>query len=368
MTAAGGKNDARAPVVIIGAGIVGVSAAIYLQRDGRDVVLIDRAGPGEGASYGNGGVLASCSVVPVTVPGLIRKAPSMLLDPVQPLFLRWSYLPRLTPWLVRYLRHCTLADAGRVAAALAPLVGDSLADHQALAEDTGAEKWVKPADYLFLYRDRDHFRKNAFGWSLRREMGFRWDELEGEAFHDYDPAFAPGLDFAARVAGHGFIADPGRYVKDLAAHVENNGGRILRAEVADFVREGGRVKGVVANGEAIACSAVIVATGAWSKPLARKLGVNVPLESERGYHLELWEPNITPKAPVMIASGKFVATPMDGRLNSPASSNSVGSRRRHPQRPSNFCARTSTPQSPASAGKPKRPGWDTGLRRQIQSQ
>lgn len=302
------------PVAIIGAGIVGVSAAIWLQREGRDVILIDREGPAAGASFGNGGVLASCSIIPVTVPGLIRKAPRMLFDPAQPLFMKWGYLPRLLPWLVRYLRHCTRADVERIAAALAPIVGDSLADHQALSAGTGAERWIVPSDYVFLYRDRAHFEGDALGWSIRRAHGFVWDELEGAAFRAYDPAFAPGLDFGARLGDHGRIADPGRYVSDLAAHVAARGGRFVRAEVDDIARENGRVTGVRAGGESIPCASVIVAAGAWSGPLARKLGLSVPLESERGYHLELWDPNIMPRAAMMIASGKFVATPMEGRL------------------------------------------------------
>lgn len=310
----GRATGAKPPVIVIGAGIVGVATAIWLQRDGHDVVLIDRAGPAEGTSYGNGGVLASCSIVPVTVPGLVAKAPRMLLDPGQPLFLRWSYLPKLTPWLLRYLGHCKPEETRRIAAAMAPLVSDSLADHEALSAGTGAEKWVVPADYLFLYRDRAHYKGDAFGWSIRRDHGFVWDELEGPAFHDYDPVFGKEIGFAARLKGHGRIADPGQYVKDLARHFEQKGGRFLRAEVTDFAISNGRVTGVVAGGETIACSAAVVATGAWSKPLAARLGLHVPLESERGYHLELWEPSVMPKAPAMIASGKFVATPMEGRL------------------------------------------------------
>lgn len=301
-------------VAIVGAGIVGVSTALWLQRDGHDVVLIDRAGAGEGTSYGNGGVLASCSIVPVTVPGLIGKAPRMLFDPNQPLFLRWGYLPRLAPWLVKYLRHANAKDVNRIADAMYPIVGDSLADHQALAAGTPAEKWIVPSDYLFVYNDRGHYEGDAFGWGVRRAHGFEWDELDAAAFHAYDPAFAPHLGFAARLGGHGRIADPGRYVKDLAAHVVAQGGRMVTAEVTDFVREGGRVTGVRAGGETIACDAAVLATGPWSKALARKLGVDVPLESERGYHLELWEPSVMPRAPVMVAAGKFVATPMDGRL------------------------------------------------------
>jgi D-amino-acid dehydrogenase len=113
---------------------------------------------------------------------------------------------------------------------------------------------------------------------------------------------------------HGRITDPGAYVKALANHAETKGARLVQADVTDFTHEAGRVTGVRAGGETIRCDAVVLATGAWSKPLAAKLGLNAPLESERGYHLQLWEPSVMPRAPVMVASGKFVATPMDGRL------------------------------------------------------
>ena len=307
-------SGARKTVAIVGAGIVGVSTAVWLQREGHDVVLIDKAGPAEGTSYGNGGVLASCAIVPVTVPGLLRKAPRMLFDPREPLFLKWGYLPRLLPWLRRYLAHANAEDTRRIAGALAPVIGDSLADHQALSAGTGAEKWIRPSDYLYVYRDRAHFEADAFGWDIRKAHGFDWQCLEGDAFRAYDPSFAKDLGFAVRLGNHGRIADPGRYVKDLASHIVATGGRFVRACVDDIAQDGGRVTGVQADGSPIPCDAVVIATGVWSKPLAAKLGVDVPLESERGYHLELWEPSIMPKAPVMIASGKFVATPMEGRL------------------------------------------------------
>lgn len=301
-------------IAIIGAGIVGVSTAIWLQRDGHKVILIDREGPAAGASHGNGGVLASCSIIPVAVPGLLRKAPGMLFSPDQPLFMKWSYLPKLMPWLVSFLKTTNETAVRRRAAALAPIIGDSLADHQALAAGTGAEKWIEPSDYLFLYRDRAHYDSDALGWSVRKEHGFAWEILEGEAFRAYDPIFAQTIGLAARVGDHGRIRDPGAYVKALAAHAEAQGAKVIRAEVTDFVRENGQVTGLRAGGETIACDAVVLCTGAWSKMLAAKLGLKAPLESERGYHLELWEPSVMPRAPVMVASGKFVATPMEGRL------------------------------------------------------
>ncbi|UWQ78386.1 FAD-binding oxidoreductase [Leisingera sp. S132] len=307
-------SEARKTVAIIGAGIVGVSAAVELQRNGHQVILIDGKGPGEGTSHGNGGILASCSIVPVTGPGLWKKAPKMLLDPDQPLFMRWGYLPKLAPWLMKYMGHANAGDTTRIAAALAPIVGDSLADHQALAAGTGAERHLKPSDYLFLYNDRAHFGEDAFGWGLRKKHGFKWDELEGAEFRAYDGIYSQDITFAARLKDHGIITDPGQYVKDLAAHVTANGGRLIQAFVTDVARENGKVTGVRAGGETIACDAVVVATGVWSRPLAEKLGISVPLEAERGYHLELWEPSAMPKAPVMVAAAKCVVTPMEGRI------------------------------------------------------
>lgn len=301
-------------VAIVGAGIVGVSTAIWMQREGHKVILIDKAAPGEGASHGNGGVLASCSMVPVTVPGLLRKAPRMLFSPDMPLFLKWAYLPKLLPWLTKYLSHANERDVKRIAKAVGEIVGDSLAEHQALAAGTGAEHFIVPADYLFLYRDRAHYEEDAFGWSIRADCGFEWEELEGPALADYDSGYSPDIGFAAKLTNHGRITDPGRYVKALAAHAVANGAEFIQAEVHRINRNGDGPPSLETSSGQIEADDILIATGAWSKPLADQLGLNVPLESERGYHLELWEPNFMPRSPVMVASGKFVITPMEGRI------------------------------------------------------
>lgn len=301
-------------VVVIGAGIVGVSTAIWLQRKGVDVVLVDKQGPASGTSYGNAGVLAAASVVPVTVPGLIGKAPVMLFDKRQPLFLNWTYLPRLLPWLPRYLAHCNPKQVNRIATALAPILRDCLADHRALSKGTGAEKYISPADYVYAYKSKDHFDKDIFAWDVRQQHGFEWTEHDAESYRRYDPAFGKEVGYAACVHNHGRISDPGEYVKTLAAHFENSGGQIVQAEFQDFVIRDKAVCAITTTESTIDCDAAVVATGAWSKALLRKLGLNVPMESERGYHIELYEPTVMPAMPTMIAAGKFVMTPMEGRL------------------------------------------------------
>ncbi|MGI9479043.1 MAG: NAD(P)/FAD-dependent oxidoreductase [Hyphomicrobiaceae bacterium] len=301
-------------VAVIGAGIVGVSTAIWLQRAGHRVTLIDREGPASGTSYGNAGVLAAGSVIPVSVPGLWRKAPGMLFDPDGPLFLRWSYLPRLVPFLVRFLRSGTESEVRRISQSLALLLHDTAAQHLALAEGTGAEAFIDVGDYVFGYDDRAAFAADSFGWGIRRERGIAFEEMDQAQIAAYDPALAGRVGYAVRCPDHGRIRDPGAYVKALAGHFEGAGGRLLIAEVSDIDLVDGKATEVVTSAGPVAADDIVLATGVWSRPLAAKLGVKVPMESERGYHIEFVNPSIVPRSPVMVASGKFVVTPMNGRL------------------------------------------------------
>ncbi|HGG03936.1 MAG TPA: FAD-dependent oxidoreductase [Aliiroseovarius sp.] len=301
-------------IIVIGAGIVGAASAIWLRRAGHEVTLIDKGDPGMGASYGNGCILASCSVVPVTAPGLILKGPRYLLDPNFPLFMRWSYAPKLVPWLMRYLSHANTRDTRRIAQGLSTIVGDSLEQHQALTRGTRAQKWVQESEYNFVYKDRAAFDADAFVWELRREAGFVPDLIEGAAVQEKEPILSPDVGLLAVNKNHGFILNPASYVQDLVAVLTEEGGTFRRAEVKDFDLSGGRISAVHTDQGRLACDNAVLAAGVWSKPLMGKLGINVPLEAERGYHVVYHKPSITPNAPMMLTSGKFVATAMDQGL------------------------------------------------------
>lgn len=301
-------------VLVIGAGIVGVSTAIWAQRAGADVTLIDRDGPAAGASFGNAGVLAASAVVPVTTPGLLGHAPGMLFNPDKPLFLKWSYLPRLLPFLRRYLAHANAGAVERISEGLTQLLADTAEQHVSLAKGTGAERYLTVGDYLFAYASRADFEADAYSWGVRDRRGFHYETLEGDAIAAFDPVLAGRVGFAVRVPDHGRISDPGAYVQALAHHFEDQGGRMLTATLDDIAVNDGHATAAITSIGRIEADEIIVTTGAWSGALAKRLGITMPLESERGYHLEFVNPSVTPKAPMMITGGKFVVTPMDGRL------------------------------------------------------
>ena len=308
------STSEKLSIAIIGGGIVGVSTALYLQRAGHDVTIFDKVGVAEGASSGNGGILAASSIVPITTPGLLKQLPGMVLNPNEPLFLKWRYLPKLTPWLIRFLSHANHRDAMRTAASLNPIIGNALQDHQALAAGTRAERWLVPSDYLYVYKSRRHFEADAFTWNLRREHGFEWSEMDAEAVQNYDPNVSDSHQFAVCLSKHGYITSPADYVKDLAAEFEAKGGRVIIADVEDIASNAGQVVGVRAGGDIHRADRVVLTAGIWSGRLAKKFGLSLPLETERGYHVELWEPNFMPRAPLMVASRRFVITPMQGRI------------------------------------------------------
>ena len=167
-------------VGVIGAGMVGVCAASWLQRDGHDVFVVEADEPGHGASFGNAGAFNGSSVTPMSMPGVLRNLPRWLLDPLGPLSLRWDYLPALAPWLVRFIRAGALEKVHAQARALRPLVGATLEALLPLARQAGAADLVHQRGHLYVYRSAQGLEKDRLAWELRRENGVAVDTFDGD--------------------------------------------------------------------------------------------------------------------------------------------------------------------------------------------
>ena len=301
-------------IIVIGAGIVGVSTAIWLQRSGFKVTIIDQKGPATGASHGNAGILAASSIIPVPNPSLIKKLPFYLLSKDSPVFFKMSYLPKMFPFLMSYLSKSNLREVNKYAERMTPLIFDTVCQHKSLAKGTGAEKFISYQDYCFGYETEENFLNDKKVWKLRQKHGLPFEVVNGNEFSNFDPFYKDLFDVIVKCKNHGKINDPGLYVKTLCDHFLSQGGELIISKVNDISSKNLNDVIVKIESDSLIANKIIVATGAWSKKILKKFKIKMPLESERGYHVEYVEPNFYPKVPMMLTSKKFVITPMDGRI------------------------------------------------------
>ena len=303
-------------VVVIGAGIIGVCAALQLQRAGAHTVILDRQAPGEGASFGNASILGDATVVPVATPGVLRGLPRMLLDSTGPLALRWSYLPKLWPWLVRFLAAARPREVERISKALADLLDGSLAAYDPLLQEAGAPDVIRKTGWLTLYETERGFRRDAASRALKARRGRHPEVVPTEALRQFEPALADSGRFHKGVfePEMAHALDNLRVVQVLARNLRQRGGRIYRESVQGFDIDSDGLNGVVTDKGRHACDAVVIAAGAWSRPLAREVHGDLPLDTERGYHLTLPNPGVTPRLPIDSAERAMVCTPLSEGL------------------------------------------------------
>lgn len=305
--------------VVIGGGVVGLACAIELLRDGHAVTVVEPGVPGgeQAASYGNGTLLNPSSVVPMSSPGLWKKVPGFLMDPLGPLTIRWSYLPRLLPWLRRFVSAgSTPAKVAATGRALQPLLANAPALHRALAEEAGVAELITRQGVLFAFPDRSAFEAEALSWKTRRDNGVKWLELDADELRQREPMLDRHYTFAVLIEENGQCRDPGAYVAALAAHAVAQGAQIVRSGATGFRIEAGRLRAVTTRDGEVACDKAVIAAGAWSKVLAAAAGDKVVLETERGYHAVIADPGIEPRYPMMPSDGKMacVMTPAGLRL------------------------------------------------------
>jgi D-amino-acid dehydrogenase len=307
-------EDQARHVGVIGAGMVGVCAALWLQRDGHRVFLVEPGNPGEGASFGNAGCFNGSSVTPMAMPGVIKNVPGWLMDPLGPLALRWSYLPSILPYLVRFVRSATPDKVRAQARAMRPLVGPTVPLVRELAKMAGADDLVHQRGHLYVYRSAESLAKDNFAWALRRENGVEVDEFDADELRQLEPTLSRDYVRGLLVRENGHTSNPFGLVNTLFELFRRQGGEIVTARALGFRLDGRRLTAISTDKGDLAADAAVVCAGAYSKPLAAALGDKVPLETERGYHLMIRDPEVMPRIPTADADGKFVATPMDTGL------------------------------------------------------
>ena len=298
----------KTEISIIGAGIVGLSSAINLVKRGQNVTLVEKDFKGQPASYGNASWLSSPSITPVLMPGMFKKIPKMWLSKDGPLFLRFPGILKMIPFLIKYLSYTKKEKVEHISKNLAFLLKDSIGEHRELAKDTKAERWIEDSPFLFIYKNKDDFGKDAYTWSLRKKHGFELIEIEREELSKVFPGLSDEYTFAIKIENQGYISNSQNYLDDLIDHYKSLGGKIIQDEVLDITPSDDSFTIKMKNNELVA-EKVLISSGVYSVNFVKKFNVDVPIESERGYHLELFNTNIRIKHPIMNGYFKLAITP-----------------------------------------------------------
>ena len=300
-------------IAVIGAGIVGAASALHALQAGLRVTLIDPHPPGnaQASSYGNAGWLSSHSIIPPATPGVWRQVPGWLTNPLGPLTVRWRYLVKAVPWLLRYLESGrTYEQIEQTAKGLRALLRDAPDLHLEMAKIAGVPQLIQKNGLLHVYPSREQFHKDTRLWQIRGNEGVRWLELDHQELTLREPHLNPRYQFGLFVPDTGHCNNPGLYVQSVVQHIVRHGGAIAQTEATGFRYRNGQLHSVVTTAGEIECSKAVIATGARAKALAHQAGDEVCLETERGYHAVISSTRVGPHTPTMLMDEKVIVTAM----------------------------------------------------------
>ncbi len=280
-------SDKIHDIIVIGAGVIGISSALALQADGHDVLVVDRQDGKLRASQMNAGAFAFTEIEPLATPGIMRKAPKWLLDPLGPLSIPPAYALGIAPWMLRFWRASWPDRHDQALAAQAGLMSVSKAAFEKLVRTTQAEALVRKEGQLQLFEGEKEYRASQPVWELRRQHGIRFDLLESpEAIADIQPGLSRRFTHAGFTPDWSNTTDPARWLAHLCERFLERGGRQEAAEITGIAPREGEIRLTTRQGK-LSARQVVVSAGAWSHHLAKTIGDRIPLETERGYNTTL---------------------------------------------------------------------------------
>jgi D-amino-acid dehydrogenase len=298
-------------VIIIGAGIIGICSALSILETGKSVRLIDRGEPGQATSFGNAGVISPWSVVPQSMPGLWKQIPSMLFGSNGPIAIRPCYLPSFLPWALKFLRQGTEARANKTADSMQALNHANVELFRQHLAGTGHESLIEDSHYIHAFRNAKDGSLTDLCYRIRRARGAEIELIKGGEIQSIEPILSTSFQSAILIRGQARARSPSRIGTVLAEKAARLGVILTKAEVQKLQQTDGNGWMVITDQGAYNASKVVLAAGPWSARLLSPMGINVPLEAERGYHVEFSDPKVQLYNSVMDMDMNIVASSME---------------------------------------------------------
>ena len=301
-------------IVVLGGGVIGLSIALRMLNAGRDVVLIDPEEPGTGTSFGNAGTIAEYAVLPVGSPEIIRQLPSLLFNKNSPIAIKRSAILSLCPWLIRFLYQSLPKNAARNAQAIASLLQGSRLRWEELSSQIGGRSIIKTNGNLYLYNSNELLKLGIQDISKRKTLGLNAEILNIDELKKLEPNLTFNEGGASYFPDGAYMNDPGEMVKLILDASVKKGCQVIKLAATKIERMSEGIKIHLDDQTTIMAKHLVVAAGAYSKKFALQVGDKIPLDTERGYHVEYDMVKPLLNRPCCYAAGGFYMSPMSGRL------------------------------------------------------
>ncbi len=305
--------EKKIKIGIIGAGIQGVCTGLFLQKKGFSVTLFDREDPGSAAaSYGNAGHFSPYASVPVNRPDILIDVPAMLLSSTGPLALRWNYVPKMIPWFLKFFKNCTKKNMMHTAKYMHQILDLALPAYDELFEDVDISDLVENKGIMYIWNDQN-LKSRELEINIRNEIGAEQQLLNKHEIHDLEPnikkIYHAGVFY--KKARH--AKNPGKIWVRLFENFIKNGGKFLRLDIKDLNFDDSKPV-IRSETQRFIFDKLVIACGAFSKKLTDKLHENIPLDTERGYHIHFKDCEHLISRPVVFQNRGFGMTPMEQGL------------------------------------------------------
>ena len=305
--------EKKLKIGIIGAGIQGISNALFLQKKGFNVTIFDRDEPGSpAASYGNAGHFSPYASVPINRPDILPDIPAMLLNSTGPLALKWNYVPKMIPWFLQFLKNCTKKKMMHTAKNMHQILNLALPAYDELFDEIDLEGLVEKKGILYIWNDKN-LKSRELEIKVRNELGVDQQAVTSKEIHDLEPNIKPIYHSGVYYQYGRHARNPKKILLKLFDLFLKKEGKFLKMDIKN-IRFDDEKPVIVAETQSFLFDKIVIACGSFSKKLTDNLNEKIPLDTERGYHVHFKDCDHLLSRPVIFQNRGFGITPMEQGL------------------------------------------------------